>query len=531
LGLRQHAGGQGCVVEPLEGRRLMAATNGLAGTYYNTTTLTGPSKTRLDANVNFNFAKTALPAGVTASTYSVRWVGSIRPAFSQTYTFYTKSDEGVRVWVNHKLIIDNWKAHALTENSGSIGLNAGEKYDLQVEYFNNVGPAAAQLWWSSASVAKSVVPTSRLYARRAGLQDQIDHAFAFAESQMTKAIAQVGKTSLDVSDNSAKATAWTTTGPDAWTAGFFPGSMWQLYKHNEKKAWRLNATAWSRPIGASAGNGDDVGFRIWSSYFPLAGSTKLAADKAVLIKAADAKIANWNEKAGVFETNPPADKSSQPKLAVVLDQTMDVELLWWAWRETGKLDYRLKAIGHLLNVAKSMVRSDGSTIQLGYFDRQSGKFLSGAVKQGASVNSTWARGQAWALYSYAKAYQQTGDTDFLLLANKIANYWIANVPADGVPYWDFNAPGIPKAPRDSSAAAVAAAGLTLLGQAPQTASTKYRAAADRTLSSLLSPAYFAEGTGSPGLLLHGAHWVAKGKSDNTLIYADYYLLQAMNRVL
>ncbi len=525
-------GGSGHILEPLEPRQHFAAGTGLAGTYYNNTNFTGKSVTRFDARIYYDFTKSPPPAGVTPSTYSVRWNASIRPAFSETYTFYTKSDEGIRVWVNHKLLIDNWKPHALTENSGSIALSAGQKYDLQVEYFNNTGPAAAQLWWSSPSVAKSVVPTSRLFPRKSNVKDQIDHAFTFAEAQVTKAFAQVGKTSVDPYDNATTPTAWTTTGPDAWTSGFFPGAMWQIYSHNTKKSWRLNATAWTRPIGPFAKNGDDIGFRIWSSFFPTASSTRRSSDKQVLIAAANAKLANWNPQLGMFETAPGSSTTSST-VQVVIDQAMDMELLWWTSKETGNNDYRDKAEAHLLKLARNQIRSDGSVMQLGLYFRSTGLFSGPGNKQGAAATSTWSRGQAWAIHAYTTAYQQTSNPAFLNLARKVANYWVSNVPADGVPYWDFNAPGIPNTYRDTSAAAVAASGLTLLSQIAPNSSDKdvFKTTAAVTLSSLLSRTYFAEDAASPGLLLHGAHWVAKKQVDRTLIYGDYYLLQAMNRYL
>jgi len=116
----------------------------------------------------------------------------------------------------------------------------------------------------------------------------------------------------------------------------------------------------------------------------------------------------------------------------------------------------------------------------------------------------------------------------------VSNYWIANVPADGVPYWDFNAPGIPNTYKDSSAAAIAASGLLELARiAPDPIDkASYKAAAEKILTGLLSKSYFAEGSKSPGLLLHGAIWVSKNKFvDNTNIIGDYYFLQAMNRYM
>src|SRR5262249_8398107 len=152
--------------------------------------------------------------------------------FSESFTFYTQSDDGIRLWVNHKLLVNNWTSHTLAENSGSIALTAGTKYDIQIEYYNNTGAAAAQLWWSSPSVPKSLVPAARLLPGSQNLRSRIDHAFIFAESQLSRTItALAGKTSTYVHASLSDGT-WTTVTPDYWTSGFLPGAMWQIYAHN-----------------------------------------------------------------------------------------------------------------------------------------------------------------------------------------------------------------------------------------------------------------------------------------------------------
>jgi unsaturated chondroitin disaccharide hydrolase len=522
------------MIEALESRQLMAGT-GLQAVYYNNANLTGTNASRIDSKVYFDFTKSPPPASIERSTYSVRWTGFVRPTVSGSYTFYTKSDDGIRLWVNHKLLIDHWKPHALTEAASvvPVTLNAGKNYEITLEYFNNSGAAAAQLWWSSASIPKSVVPTARLYPRAQNVKDRIDHAFGFAEQQYLNALANIKDPNLSGYAATNK-TTWDTTGPEAWTSGFFAGSLWQIYAHNTKKAYRLNATTWTRPIGPFSANHDDIGFRIWNSYFPMAGSTKLAADKQVLKDAANAKLAVWNPNVGMFRTAAPGvslGNNASGNFMVIIDQAMDMEPLWWAWKETGITTYRDRAIAHLTKLAQTFVREDGSTLQIGFYNDTTGNFVGPDVKQGLSTISTWSRGQGWAIHSYTTAYAQTGNPVFLEIAKKVSDYWLANIPADGIPYWDFGAPG---QQRDSTAAAIAASGFAELARvAPDLADkVKYKAAAERTLNGLLSAGYFAEGKPSPGLLLHGAHWVSKSAyPDSTLVYGDFYLLQAMNRYL
>ncbi len=125
---------------------------------------TGATVKRVDKTVNFTFGTGAPVSGIAAGTYSVRWTGQVAPRFSETYTFYTNSDDGVRLWVNNKLLVDNYTSHAPTENSATIDLVAGQSYPIQIDYFQNAGGAVAALSWSSASTPKAIVPQAQLFS-------------------------------------------------------------------------------------------------------------------------------------------------------------------------------------------------------------------------------------------------------------------------------------------------------------------------------------------------------------------------------
>jgi hypothetical protein len=118
--------------------------------------------TRTDSTINYNWGNYS-PPGIGPDTFSARWTGQVKPGYSETYTFYTTSDDGIRLWVNGQLVINNWTDHPPTENSGQIALTAGQKYDIKMEYYENGGGAVAKLWWSSPSLAKQIVPQTRLY--------------------------------------------------------------------------------------------------------------------------------------------------------------------------------------------------------------------------------------------------------------------------------------------------------------------------------------------------------------------------------
>ncbi|MCR6642601.1 MAG: PA14 domain-containing protein [Sporocytophaga sp.] len=136
---------------------------GLKGEYFNSLDFTGTPLTRVDSIINFDWNNNPPFAGVNTDNYSVRWTGKVKADFSETFTFYTVSDDGVRLWVNNTLLIDNWTNHAAVENSGTIALTAGQQYDIRMEYYEKTSLATAKLLWSSPSVVKKVIPRVNLY--------------------------------------------------------------------------------------------------------------------------------------------------------------------------------------------------------------------------------------------------------------------------------------------------------------------------------------------------------------------------------
>lgn len=135
---------------------------GLMATYFDNVNFTGATVVRRDATVNFNWPGVPV-TGIGADTFSVRWVGQVQPRFTQTYTFYTTSDDGVRLWVNNQLIINNWTSHSPTVNAATLALTAGTKYDIKMEFFDNTVGAVAKLEWQSASQVRQVIPQAQLY--------------------------------------------------------------------------------------------------------------------------------------------------------------------------------------------------------------------------------------------------------------------------------------------------------------------------------------------------------------------------------
>jgi hypothetical protein len=150
---------------PTQSPRSTPAVNGLTATYFDNRDFTGVSVSRIDSTVNYNWGSGSPAAGIAADTFSARWTGKLKPRYSQTYTFYTTSDDGVRLWINGQLIIDQWNDHSPTTHSGTIALQANQLYDIRLEYYENGGGAVMKLEWQSASQAREVVPLSQLFSK------------------------------------------------------------------------------------------------------------------------------------------------------------------------------------------------------------------------------------------------------------------------------------------------------------------------------------------------------------------------------
>ncbi len=323
---------------------------------------------------------------------------------------------------------------------------------------------------------------------------------------------------------------WDSVSAPSWVSGFFAGCQWLVYEQTRNERWQARATLQTLDLSGQQHNtGDhDIGFRIMGSYGNAYRLTGDPAFKAVILTAAQSLATRYNSTVGCTRS---WDFGSW-QFPVIIDNLMNLELLFWAAQNGGDPNLFTLARNHALRSLQEHVRPDGSTYHVVDFDPASGNVLWKGTYQGHADNSTWARGQAWAIYGFAMAYRYSQDPLLLDGAARVADYFLANLPADGVPYWDFQAPGIPNEPKDSSAAAIAAAGLLELSQyAPTQADrSRYRREAARILRSLSSPTYLSTGSISDGILLHGVgNMPANREVDVSLIYGDYYFLEALGR--
>lgn len=325
-------------------------------------------------------------------------------------------------------------------------------------------------------------------------------------------------------------------GAGDWTAGFFPGSLWYLYEATGDARWRLAAadyTARTAPAKFDKSQ-HDLGFMLGAGY---GNGYRLTGDPAyrdALLAGATTLVTRFNPKVGSIQSWD-LWKNSTWAFPVIVDNLMNLELLTWAARAAVEPRYRDVAVTHADTTLRNHFRPDGSSFHLVDYDPQTGKIRSRVTVQGNADASSWARGQAWALYGYTMMYRETKKEDYLRQAHKIAAFFMQHprLPADKVPYWDFDDPAIPNAPRDSSAAAIVASSLLeLAGFSNDAQARTYRAFAEAQLRSLASPAYLARNGDNGNFLLKHAtgHKPAGKEIDVPLNYGDYYFLEALLRL-
>ena len=327
----------------------------------------------------------------------------------------------------------------------------------------------------------------------------------------------------------------TTVLEQDWTTGFFPGSLWFLYEATRDEKWRASAARFTHLLEPEQNNTHthDVGFILNSSFgngFRLTGDP---AYRAVLLRGASSLGTRFSPTVGCIKS---WDRSpTEYSYAVIIDNLMNLELLLRAARASGDDRLRTIAIAHADMTLANHFRPDGSSFHVVDYDAATGRVLRRITHQGAADGSAWSRGQAWALYGYTMMFRETHETRYREIAEKVAGFLMNHprLPADKIPYWDFDAPGQPNADRDSSAAAIMSSALfELAGLTRNTpASAQYAAFAEAQLRSLASSAYLAQpGTNGGFLLKHatGNH-PKESEVDVPINYADYYFLEALIR--
>jgi unsaturated chondroitin disaccharide hydrolase len=251
---------------------------------------------------------------------------------------------------------------------------------------------------------------------------------------------------------------------------------------------------------------------------------------AAMLDAAEALISRFDERVGAIRSwDHNRDKWQYP---VIIDNMMNLEFLFWATKVTGDSTYYKIADAHAETTLANHFREDFSSYHVVDYDTLTGNVVNRHTHQGYAHESAWSRGQAWGLYGYVMCYRETGKVKYLEMAEKIAKLMLEhpNMPEDLVPYWDYDAPEIPNAPRDASAAAIMASAMFELDNYLPGNDRFYKRTANQVLDNLTA-SYRSDIEGNKGFILDHStgHLPGKHEVDVPLVYADYYYLEALQR--
>lgn len=324
-----------------------------------------------------------------------------------------------------------------------------------------------------------------------------------------------------------------------WRSGFFPGSVWYLYELTGDTTLVPLAAKYTEALDEAKNLKwhHDIGFIINCSYGNGLRLTHNEAYKEVMVQAAQSLCTRFREKPGVIQSWDVTGNSWQAKRGwecpVIIDNMMNLELLFEATKISGDSTYYKVAVSHADRTLKEQFRPDGSCYHVVDYSMTDGTVRHRQTAQGYADESAWSRGQAWAIYGYTLCYRETGDRKYLDQALKTFNFMKShkNLPADLVPYWDMDAPEIPDEPRDASSASVIASALYEISTLDVPQADACKTYADSIMQSLASSAYTAPlGENGRFILMHSVGSIPHNSEiDVPLNYADYYYLEALKR--
>jgi unsaturated chondroitin disaccharide hydrolase len=323
-----------------------------------------------------------------------------------------------------------------------------------------------------------------------------------------------------------------TSGSEWWCSGFYPGTLLYLHEQSGEEVLYEEALKSLELLAKEQYNTSthDLGFMMFCSFGNANRIAPKPEYKDILIQSAKSLASRFNENVGAIRSWD----SKEEDFLVIIDNMMNLELLFWATQETGDSTYYDIAVRHADTTIKNHFREDNSSYHVVNYDLNTGDVKQKKTAQGYSDESSWARGQAWGLYGFTLTYRLTQDQKYLDQAVAIAEFILnhPNLPEDKIPYWDFNAPNIPDDFRDASAGAITASALLELSEyVDEEYSQKYFQNAETMLNTLTTDEYVAEPKTNGGFLLkHGVgHLPANSEVDVPLTYADYYFVEAMIR--
>jgi unsaturated chondroitin disaccharide hydrolase len=364
-----------------------------------------------------------------------------------------------------------------------------------------------------------------------------------ADRQLARCHERVKKTLFQVQNDScllprninSDVHKWYMVNVYDWTSGFFPGILWYDYENTgdefilNKARQYIDCLA---PLLHPDHWGDhDLGFQYLCSFGNAYRITGEEYYKKCLLAGADKLARHYNPKVGTVLSWAHMKQLMGWPHNTIMDNMMNIELLFWAAKNGGNPEYATMAETHARKTMQNQFKPDYTNYHVAVYDTINGKLLKCVTNQGYADSSFWARGQAWAIYGYTMTYRETKKKEFLRFAEKVTDVYLERLPEDYVPYWDFDDPAIPHATRDASAAAIVASALLELSDLEDSRSKaqKYRTAAEKILETLSSEAYQCDDNKS-AFLLHSTGNLPGGyEIDASITYADYYYIEALTR--
>jgi alpha-L-fucosidase len=462
-----------------------------------------------EQNLNWNFR-----TGTTASFELV--IKYIAPEESSGGSYSVAAGD----YSTQNKVITDPKGVVITRGLGTVSLSSGE-HNLKI------APASITKTELMKLLEIQLIPVDTAI--------QLSKIFAEAEEQTKFMLAEIPKARESkpdlVSPRTLDSAQLKLVASRDWTSGFFPGELWFLYEYTKKNEWKIKAQNFTTNIEREKTNATshDMGFKVYCSVGNGYRLTKDTHYKDVIIESARTLSTRFNPKVGCIRSWD--HHQAQWDYPVIIDNMMNLELLFAATRLTGDSSFYKIAVTHANTTMKNHYRTDYSSYHVVDYDTATGQVRKKNTAQGYSDESAWARGQAWGLYGFTMCYRETKNKIYLEQAEHIASFILhhPNLPKDIVPYWDFNAPNIPDEPRDASAAAIMASALYELSTYSKSGK-EYRKTADKIIENLTLYYHSAIGDNKGFILLHSTgSKPANSEVDTPLIYADYYYLEALLR--
>lgn len=323
---------------------------------------------------------------------------------------------------------------------------------------------------------------------------------------------------------------------EEWCSGFWPGILWMDYAYTKDENVKKQAEGYTEVLSFLANQpafDHDLGFLVINSFLKGYEQTGNTEYKRIALAAADTLATLFNNKTGTILSWPRHLKDYGGH-NTIMDNMINLELLCWAADNGGKKSLKDIAIRHAETTMKNHFREDGSCYHVAIYDTLTGNFLRGMTHQGYADSSMWSRGQSWAIYGYTMMYRYTHNTRFLDFAQKVTDIYLQRLyetSNDWIPLWDMDDPRGIKAPKDASAACIVASALIELStyvDSPQ--KEKYKSAAINMLRDLSGMAYQSRNKNVAFLMHSTGHHPAGSEIDASIIYADYYYIEALLRI-